>query len=87
MATGGKANKAIVLKLVEYINYFADSVKEDSAKMLAIARDIKSNWNDPQYEKFIRFMEEFTQDLVKDTQSLYDCAYQVKEHEINRLRL
>ncbi len=85
MANSGKATKAVVKQMVEYIRYFADSVKEDSGKMMDEAQSLNSYWNDTQYQNFLRLIEELTSSLVDKTRALYDCADKVEEHELKRL--
>lgn len=85
MANSGKANKAAVKQMVDYIRYFADSVKEDSQKMMQDARDLNDYWNDTQYQNFLRLIEELTTGLESKTVQLYDCADKVEQHELKEL--
>lgn len=81
-ANSGKANIQIVKYLVEDIRYFADMVKEEVQKMMAEVEELNSSWNDTQYRNFENFMRTLTDDLLKDTAVLYDCADKVEDREI-----
>jgi hypothetical protein len=85
MADSGKASKVVVKRLVGDIDYFAESVKEDAAKMLREAEDLQAYWNDPQYQNFLSFMRDLTDELVKDTANLDYVARKIEERELKGL--
>lgn len=85
MADSGRASKVVVKRLVDDIDYFAASVKEDAAKMLREAEELQSFWNDPQYVSFLNFMHELTDNLTQDTQNLDYCARKIEERELKGL--
>lgn len=81
-ANSGRASKQIVKNLVEDIRYFADIVKEESIKMMKETEQLGGSWNDTQYRNFESFMRTLTEDLVRDTAVLYDCADKIEEREL-----
>lgn len=81
-ANSGRASKQIVKNLVEDIRYFADVVKEEAQKMMNETEQLNSSWNDTQYRNFENFMRSLTEDLVRDTAVLYDCADKIEEREL-----
>ena len=81
-ANSGRASKQIVKNLVDDIRYFADIVKEEAQKMMSETEQLNSSWNDTQYNNFENFMRALTEDLVKDTAALYDCADKIEEREL-----
>ncbi len=78
----GKANKQVVKNLVDDIRYFADIVKEEATKMMNETLQLNGSWNDTQYRNFESFMSDLTENLVKDTAVLYDCADKIEEREL-----
>ncbi len=81
-ANSGRANKQIVKNLVDDIRYFADIVKEEAQKMMSETEQLNASWNDTQYRTFEDFMRSLTDDLVRDTAVLYDCADKIEEREL-----
>ena len=84
-ANSGKANKQVVKNLVEDIRYFADIVKEEATKMMNETLQLGGSWNDTQYQHFENFMSDLTENLVKDTAVLYDCADKIEERELKEI--
>lgn len=85
MADRGKASKVVVKKLVEDIRFFSKAVKNESKKMMSIAQELNSQWNDPQYKNFLKFMEDLTSSLIADTKDLDYTATKVEERELKEL--
>lgn len=81
-ANSGRASKQVVRNLVEDIRYFADIVKEEAQKMMRETQQLNSSWNDPQYRNFENFMNTLTDELVRNTAVLYDCADKIEEREL-----
>lgn len=81
-ANSGRASKQIVKNLVDDIRYFADVVKEEAQKMMKETEQLGASWNDTQYRNFENFMNTLTDDLVRDTAVLYDCADKIEEREL-----
>lgn len=81
-ANSGRANKQIVKNLVDDIRYFADVVKEEAQKMMSETEQLNASWNDTQYRSFENFMRNLTDDLVRDTAALYECADKIEEREL-----
>lgn len=82
MANSGKAQKAVVRKLVSDIRFFSEQVKLQSEKMIGISEALSHSWNDPQYEKFRNYMTELCNDLKNGTKELDYCANKLEETEI-----
>lgn len=85
MENAGKASKAVVKRLIEDIRFFADAVREQSGKMMDEAIGLHSQWDDPQYDTFEKYMRQLTEDLVRDTQELDYCADQLEERELREI--
>lgn len=85
MANAGKANKAVVKRLVEDVRFFAAAVREQSKKMMLEAEELKRDWDDPQYARFRAYMQELTQSLFADTKELDYCADRVEERELKEI--
>lgn len=82
MANSGKAQKAVVRKLVSDIRFFSEQVKIQSDKMIAVSEGLQHSWNDPQYEKFRNYMNELCSELKNGTKELDYCANKLEETEI-----
>lgn len=85
MADAGKASKAVVKRLIEDIKYFSQAVNQESNKMMSIAENLQSSWNDPQFKKFLSYMQQLTTELKENTKDLNYVAEKLEEREIKGL--
>jgi hypothetical protein len=85
MADSGRAVKAVVKKMIEDIKFFSNAVNVESGKMLTLAQNLQSQWNDPQYRSFLAFMENLTSELKKNTKDLEYVAQRLEERELKEI--
>ena len=82
MADSGKASKVVVKKLIEDIKFFSNAVKLEANKMMNLASNLQSKWDDPQYRKFLGYMENLTTELKANTKDLEYVAERLEEREL-----
>ena len=85
MADSGRAVKAVVKKMIEDIKFFSNAVNVESGKMLTLAQNLQSQWNDPQYRSFVAYMENLTSELKKNTKDLEYVAQRLEERELKEI--
>lgn len=85
MADSGKAVKAVVKKMIEDIKFFSNAVNVESNKMLNLAQNLQSQWNDPQYRSFLAYMENLTSELKRNTKDLEYVAQRLEERELKEI--
>lgn len=85
MADSGRAVKAVVKKMIEDIKFFSNAVNVESGKMLTLAQNLQSQWNDPQYRSFLAYMENLTSELKKNTKDLEYVAQRLEERELKEI--
>lgn len=82
MADSGKASKVVVKKLIEDIKFFSNAVKVEANKMMNLSVALQSKWNDPQYKKFLAYMESLTTELKANTKDLEYVSERLEEREL-----
>lgn len=85
MADSGRAVKAVVKKMIEDIKFFSNAVNVESGKMLTLAQNLQSQWNDPQYRSFLAYMENLTSELKRNTKDLEYVAQRLEERELKEI--
>lgn len=74
MPNAGKANVEVVKRMIADIRFFADAVRGEGRKMADEAHVLKQDWNDPQYEKYVKYISSLTDTLISNTSELDYCA-------------
>ena len=85
MADSGKASKIVVKKLIEDIRFFSNAVNVEANKMMNLASSLQNQWNDPQYRKFLSYMENLTTELKGNTKDLEYVASRLEERELKEI--
>lgn len=83
MADSGKAQKAVVRKLVSDLRFYSAQVKIQADKINKIADDMSSSWRDGQYQKFRAYIGGLSSELKNDTKELDYAADMLEKTEIN----
>lgn len=79
MANSGKANVEVIKRMVGDIRFFADAVRREGKKMADEAHGLRNEWNDPQYDKYERYIAELADDLIAGTSELDYCANELEK--------
>lgn len=74
MNNKGKANKEVVINLINNLNEFNEIVREELRLMLASAQELNESWNDPQYYVFFDAVNELNSELRKDLDVLDEAS-------------
>lgn len=83
MADSGRAQKAVVRKLVSDLRFYSAQVKIQADKISKIADDMSSSWCDGQYQKFRAYIGGLSSELKNDTKELDYAADMLEKTEIN----
>ena len=52
---------------------------------MSIAENLQSSWNDPQFKRFLSYMQQLTTELKENTKDLNYVAEKLEEREIKGL--
>ena len=70
MADMGRAQKSIILDLVNNIAQFNEIVREEIRSIERNADGLSSCWDDPQYRDFLNFTNDIAAQLKRDIEAL-----------------
>ena len=74
-----KANKEVVLNLINNLDKFNEFVTAELEKMVRSAEQLQTSWNDPQYFTFNDAVQELNSSLLKDLDVLNDAVIELKK--------
>ena len=78
MANQGKSNRATVETLIADIEKFITDVSDEASAILSEADRLSGDWQDPQYDEFLSFVEELAGQLGNHLQQMDEVEVQLQ---------
>jgi len=78
MANQGRSNRQTVEVLISDINRFIDDVSDETGRILSESDRLAGDWQDPQYQEFMGFVEDLANQLGNHLQKMDEVVIQLE---------